>query len=190
MLTTARRLFGTDGFHATGTTDIVAEAKVTRGALYHHFRNKEELFEIVHRAVTLEISEEAQAATAAMTGHTLQRAMATLRVYLDLLATRRDIQRILLIDGPVVLGWERWRALRSEFAYAGWVQTLSLLAEQGRIVAVPIEPMAQIILAAVDEAALAVAHADDPAKTLEDMARALTLLIGGLVDTRHAPGPA
>lgn len=187
LLGAARELFGANGYHATGTTEVVVKAQVTRGALYHHFANKEDLFETVYREVTQEMSDEAQAATQAMTGHTLQRAIATLRIYLALLATRRDVQRILLIDGPAVLGWERWRALRSEFAYAGWVQTFSLLAERDRLNDVPIEPMAQLILAAVDEATLAVAHADDPQAMLGKMTQALIVMIGGLVDPRKGP---
>jgi AcrR family transcriptional regulator len=184
LVATARRLFGEIGYHATGTEDIVARAGVTRGALYHHFRNKEALFESVCRQVELELTTQAQAATLAMQGQTRQRAIASLRVYLELLETRYDVQRILLVDGPAVLGWERWRAIRSEFEFAGWVRTLSLLTEQGQMSPAPIEPLAQIILAAVDEAALAVAHAGDPKTMLADMMEALTMLIGGLTRSK------
>jgi AcrR family transcriptional regulator len=180
LVTAARRLFGDVGYHAAGTGEIVARAQVTRGALYHHFRNKEDLFEAVCRQVEGEISQKAQAATRAMEGQTRQRALASLRIYLELLATSRDVQRILLVDGPAVLGWERWRAIRSDFEFAGWVRTLSLLRDKGQIEPAPIEALAQIILAAIDEAVLAVAHAADPATVLTSMTAALTMLIGGL----------
>ena len=185
LVATARQMFGEVGYHATGTGEIVAQAQVTRGALYHHFRNKEDLFEAVCRQVEHEVSTQAQAATLAMQGQTRQRALATLRIYVELLVSSRGVQRILLVDGPAVLGGERWRSMRSEFEFAGWVRTLSLLRDQGQIGPLPIEPLAQIILAAIDEAVLAVAHADDPATMLADMAEALTALIGGL--TRYGP---
>ena len=185
LVATARKVFGEVGYHASATEDLVALANVSRGALYHHFKNKEDLFETVYRQVALELAEDAQSATLAMTGKTWPRAIATLRVYLELLAMRRDVQRILLIDGPAVLGWERWRALRSEFEFGGWVRTLSLLADQGQIVKGPIGPLAQIIVAAIDEAILAVAHARDTEKTLADMTEALAVLIGGLIQVRR-----
>lgn len=180
MLATARRLFGEVGYHATGTEEVVAQARVTRGALYHHFKSKEALFEAVYRQVALEVAVDAQAETRSLTGQIWPRVMATLHVYLELLTSRREIQRILLIDGPAVLGWERWRALRAESDFAGWVRTFTLLAEQGQVAPMPIEPMAQIILAAVDEAILTAAHADDPKAALADMMQALSLLLGGL----------
>jgi AcrR family transcriptional regulator len=180
LVTTARRLFGEYGYHATGTREVVENARVTRGALYHHFKNKDELFEAVCRQVELDLTTEAESATSAMQGQIWPRVMASLRVYLELLATRRDMQRILLVDGPAVLGWERWKAIRSEFEFAGWVRSLSILTEQGQLVPVPIEPMAHIILAAIGEAVLAVAHAEEPGKTLVEMTQVLTLLINGL----------
>jgi AcrR family transcriptional regulator len=174
-------LFAAKGFHATGTGDIVELAQVTRGALYHHFKNKEDLFEAVYRQAELDLTEEAQAATLVLQGQTGQRVIASLEAYLKLLATRRDLQRILLIDGPVVLGWERWTAIRSEFELASWARTLALLIERGQMAQAPIEPLAQIIIAAINGAILAVAHATDPDTTLAEMTQALTLLIGSLI---------
>jgi len=185
LVATARQLFANRGFHATGTGDIVELAQVTRGALYHHFKNKEDLFEAVYRQTELDLNEETQAATLALQGQTRRRVLASLEAYLKLLATRRDLQRILLIDGPVVLGWERWTAIRSEFELARWARTLALLIERGQMVQAPIEPLAQIIIAAINGAILAVAHTRDPDTTLTEMTQALTLLIGGLI--RESP---
>lgn len=181
LVATARRLFASRGFHATGTGEIVELAQVTRGALYHHFKNKEDLFEAVYRQTELELTENAQAATMALQGQTPRRVIASLDAYLKLLATRRDLQRILLLDGPMVLGWERWSAIRSEFELAGWARTLALLIERGQMAQVPIEPLAQIIIAAINGAILTVAHASDPDKTLAEITQALTLLIGSLI---------
>lgn len=186
LITTARRLFAEQGYHATGTGEIVELAQVTRGALYHHFNNKEDLFEAVYRQAERELTQEAQAATLAMQGQTSRRVIGSLDAYLKLLASRHDLQRILLVDGPAVLGWERWSAIRSEYELASWSRTLALLIEHGQMVPAPIEPIAQIIMSAINGAILAVAHATDPETRLDEMAQALTLLIGGLMrkDTR------
>ncbi len=180
LLATARSLFGTKGFHATSIGEIVATTCVTRGALYHHFETKEDLFEAVYRQVEAQLTADAEAGTDAMRGQTQKRVMASLQIYLQLLVTRRDMQQILLIDGPAVLGWERWRAIRAEYEYAGWERTLSLLTQQGKTAPTAIAPIAQIILAAINEAVLAIAHADNPDIMLADMTKILTLLIGSL----------
>ena len=74
LITTARRLFAEQGYHATGTGEIVELAQVTRGALYHHFSNKEDLFEAVYRQAERELTQEAQTATLAMQGQPPRRA--------------------------------------------------------------------------------------------------------------------
>ncbi len=180
LLATARLLFGAKGYHATSIDEIVATTRVTRGALYHHFESKEDLFEAVYRQVEAQLTADAEAGTDAMRGQTQKRVMASLHIYLQLLVTRRDMQQILLIDGPAVLGWERWRAIRAEYEYAGWERTLSLLTQQGKTAPAAIAPIVQIILAAINEAVLAVAHADNPDKMLTDMTQILALLIGSL----------
>ncbi|HEX7820181.1 MAG TPA: TetR/AcrR family transcriptional regulator [Sphingobium sp.] len=180
LLTTARRLFGEVGYHATGTNEIVAQAKVTRGALYHHFDSKEALFEVVYREVASELGDQAEGATIGMEGQTLPRILATLDIYLALVSRRPDFQRILLIDGPAVFGWQRWRQLRADYSLEGWVRTLALLIEKGLIDAMPPEPMAHLILAALDDAALAIAHSGEPDRTRAEMTAALARLLGGL----------
>jgi DNA-binding protein YbaB len=87
---------------------------------------------------------------------------------------------VLLIDGPAVLGWDKWRAIRSEITLPGLIHTLGLLIENGTMRRQPKEPMAQLILAAMNEAALAIAHAPDPAKAQKSMSKALLNLIEGL----------
>ena len=184
LVATARRLFADKGYHGTGTGEIVDQAQVTRGALYHHFKNKEDLFEAVYREVEQELMVESQTATLALEGQTPRRVIASLDVYLKLLATRRDLQRILLIDAPVVLGWERWTALRAEFELASWARTFALLIERGQMAPTPIKPLAQVMMSAINGAILAVAHATDPDQTLGEMTQVLTLLIGSLICER------
>lgn len=187
LIAAARALFAEQGYHATGTNEVVARAAVTRGALYHHFASKEGLFETVYREVAHELSTAAREATRALSGQTWPRTIASIRAYLAIVAARRDVQRILLIDGPVVIGWERWRALQSEFRLAGWTETLRLLFEQGVIGPHPREPLAHLLLALQDDAALSVAHAPDAAAALEDVTAALEMLVCGLRMTGGDP---
>lgn len=180
LVAAARRLFGSNGYHDTGTNDVVALAGVTRGALYHHFRDKQHLFEAVYRQVSVELSQAAREATLALIGQTWIRTFAWLRVYLDLIAGDRPLQQILLVDGPAVFGWKRWRELQGEYRLPGWLETFRLLIEQGEMASMPIEPLAHLIIAALDDAALAIAHAADPARARQDTGAALEVLLGGL----------
>ena len=186
LLKTAREQFGSVGYHATGIGDLAERTRVTRGALYHHFASKQDVFETVCRQIALELDADARASTQAMQGQTLQRAIATLRIYLQFFVTRRDVQRIMLIDAPAVLGWERLKALRAEFDLAGWVTTLRLLQQAGQLGPAPIDALAHILVAAIDEAILSIAHAEAPEIALNDMAEALGLLLLGLVGSAPA----
>jgi AcrR family transcriptional regulator len=180
LVKAARELFGKAGYHATGTNEVVALAQVTRGALYHHFGSKEVLFEAVWREVARDISAQAVAATRAMSGQTWPRVIAAVRTYFGLVATNREIQRILLLDGPAVFGWEHWRELQVECRLPGWVETLDLMAAKGLIEDQPREPLAHLILAVLDDAALTVAHATKPETALKEVMGAVEALLGGL----------
>jgi AcrR family transcriptional regulator len=180
LIAAARQLFADVGYHAAGTHDLVAMTSVTRGALYHHFSDKKALFEAVLRQIAAELSRTASQTVAPYSGDPWRQLKSALRAYLELVALRPDAQRVLLIDGPAVLGWDKWRAIRSEITLPGLIYTLELLMENGTIKRQPKEPMAQLILAAVNEAALAIAHAPEPAKAQQSMTKALLNLIEGL----------
>lgn len=180
LIAAARQLFTDAGYHATGTHDLVALTSVSRGALYHHFTDKEGLFEAVLRQVAAELSRTASQMVARYSGDAWRQLKSALKAHLELVAVRPDAQRILLIDGPAVLGWDKWRAIRSEITLPGLTHTLGLLMASGIIRRQPKEPMAQLILAAMNEAALAIAHAPEPAKAQKSMTKALLNLIEGL----------
>lgn len=113
VLAAARGLFAERGYHATGTTDIVEAAGAgTRGALYHHFADKQALFRAVFEQVELDRFEKTGAAVAGDTG--LEILVAGLGAFLDA-SIEGEIRQILLIDGPAVLGWEAWREIEERF---------------------------------------------------------------------------
>ncbi len=180
LLEAARGLFAKDGYHATGTTDIVAKAGVTRGALYHHFADKEDLFEDVFRTVAAELVSASNSAAGVLEADTWTKIVAAFRQYLQLVAANSDYQRILLIDGPAVLGWQQWRVLQSEVVAKGTADALRMLMDQGIVKRQPTKPLASLIQAALNDAAMAIAHSHEPKQASEEALNAFLFLLGGL----------
>jgi AcrR family transcriptional regulator len=182
LIAAGRERFGSAGYHETGTHDLVALASVSRGALYHHFGDKKDLFEAVFLQLDEELNRTAHAAVAALSGDTWRQLLIAMETYLRLRAESREAQRILLLDGPVVLGWERWRELQVGSLQA-MVQTLWMLMDQSIIERGSPETLALLIFAAMNEAALSIAHAADPAQALSAQTASLMVLVKGLRTT-------
>jgi AcrR family transcriptional regulator len=160
----ARELFGEHGYDGTSIGAVLSAAGVARGALYHHFATKEELFDaVLDREVARVAAVAAQAALAASDPlERLRAGCATwLRVALD-----PAVQRIVLIDPPRVVGWKRWRELDDVHTLGGLRASIAALAEQGRVAEAEVDTLAHMLLAAVAEAALLIAQADDPEAAL------------------------
>lgn len=176
----ARSLFAEAGYHATGTPELVERAEVTRGALYHHFADKEDLFAEVFRTVAAELVEQSNASVAGLSGDLWRQVTSAFSHYLHLVATNEEYQRILLIDGPAVLGWSGWRAMQSEFVGKGTTEALGMMMDQGLVARQPAEPLANLLQAALNDAALTIAnaHASDPAS--KEVTGAFLNLLSGL----------
>ena len=182
LLGAARPLFATHGFGRVSADSIAQAAGVTRGAMYHQFADKTELFAAVFEAVEAEVMSRV-AAEVAGSGQDdpidLMRFGA--RAWLDACA-EPEVHRIVLIEAPSVLGWERWRELGMGYGM-GMVQgMIDHAIGVGRIPSQPTEPLAHVLIGALDEAALYVARADDSARAREETGHVLDRLIDGLVD--------
>ena len=183
LVAAARRLFAADGFAAVGTEAIVRAAGVTRGALYHQFADKTELFAAVVDQIEAELIDHIVAHVGADPDGSadphriLERGIDG---WLDA-STRPEVQRIVLLDAPGVLGWERWR--RSGLQYGlGFVEaTLQEFIDAGALPSQPVRPLAHLVVSAVDEAALYIAQASDPAAAGTEMRAALQRLLSGLL---------
>src|SRR6266545_3825520 len=150
LVAAARPLFAERGFSGVGTEEIVRAAGVTRGALYHQFRDKEDLFAAVFELLESELAQRtAAAASASGATDPLVELRVGAEAWLDA-CTEPEIQRIVLLDGPAVLGWERWREIGTRY---------------GR---------------GLDEAALYVATADDPKAARAEVGAVLDRLLGAL----------
>jgi AcrR family transcriptional regulator len=180
LIQAARALFGQHGYSGANTADLVAAAAVTRGALYHHFPDKERLFEAVAIAIATEISVDASATVRAAHTTTRERFLSAMGAYLQLIAERSDAQQILLVDGPAVLGWDRWRRLQSEVVLPDTVVALDKLMNEGRLRRGEPEILAHLILAALNDAAMAVANAPNPKLATGPITDALMQLVEGL----------
>ena len=180
LISAARRLFVENGYHTTSTPDVVAVAGVTRGALYHHFRDKEALFEAVFRAVAKELEDAARASVESLTTDPWNQFQEGLQSFLRLVAENAEVQRILLLDGPVVFGWAKWRDIELEYTLVYIAQALTVLMDRAIIERRPPGPMAHLVLAALNDAAMSIANAPAPQTALAEVADALRALIAGL----------
>ncbi|GAB3831711.1 TetR/AcrR family transcriptional regulator [Kribbella italica] len=178
LLDVSRRLFAARGYAGVGLADLVGEAGVTKGALYHHFEGgKSDLF----RAVVEQVHEEigtTVAAAADAESDPWDQLTAGCRAFL-VAATDPAVRRILLIDGPAVLGWREWRAIDDAQSASHLVESLELLVETGVIAQQPVVPLARLLSGAMNEAALWLAETDDPG-ALDDVTTALFRLLGAL----------
>jgi len=180
LIRAARPLFAEHGYAGVGTETIVAAAGVTRGAMYHHFTDKTELFAAVFEAVEIDVTERL-ASDFFASGETDPVAIMRLGAgaWLDICA-EPEVQRIVLIEAPAVLGWIRWRAIGQAYGL-GLVQgMLSGAMEAGRVRQQPLAPLAHVMMGALDEAALYIAQSTDPKQARVEMQAVLDLLIDGV----------
>jgi AcrR family transcriptional regulator len=179
LIGAARVLFAERGYTGVGTEEIVQRAGVTRGALYHHFRGgKEDLF----RAVLVQISAETTQLVLAAAGSKndpWEALVVGADAFLDA-CTTPEVQRIMLVDGPSVLGWDVWREADSDYALGMLEAALQRAMDAGRMVHQPARPLAHVLLGALDEAAMVVARADDQRAARDEMGRTVHRLFEGL----------
>jgi AcrR family transcriptional regulator len=178
ILTAARRLFGTQGFAATTMDDIADGARVAKGAVYHHFRTKEAVFEAVFDQVSRDLVGEID--RAARTEKDVLAAMVAGTQHYFAATAKGPTGQIILRDGPAVLGWERWREIDAQHFGGKMPRALAAAMDAGLIARQPIEPLARLLLGAVTEAAVACAGRLDIAKAGAEYARAFKSLIEAL----------
>jgi AcrR family transcriptional regulator len=178
LIDVARRLFGERGYAAVSTEEIVRTAAVTRGALYHHFAGKKELFKAVYEEIERTNVEQIAAVAITETDPWRQQ-LAAVGAFLDA-CQEPYVQQIALIDAPSVLGWEEWHEVEERYGL-GLVQAgLQLLIQADVIEEQPVEPLAHLILGALTEAGTVIAKADDPSQARQEVGAAVERLLEGL----------
>src|ERR1700712_697584 len=149
LLSAARSFFGRFGYNNTNADDVAKAASLTRGALYHHFSSKQDLFE----ALTIQLASELKIETVRSVQEALGAAtelqmrsptrdiasiawegiLLSLKTYLELVSKDEELRQILLIDGPAVLGWETWRAIQFKVAIVDLASGLDTVMRAGVI---------------------------------------------------------
>ncbi len=187
LLAIARTSFGTHGYARTSLEGVATEARMTKGAVYHHFGSKEALFEEVfrreHRAMIALVIAKSRPARDPIDA-VIRGFRAYLQAILDPIA-----RRVLLQDGPSVLGWERWRRCE-EPGFQQMLEASLTSAAKQHLLRDGLHPAdsAVLLLGAVTEGALAVAHSTDPTATARRLGRELTAHVAGLCRTEPPQG--
>ena len=178
LLRAAAELFARDGYARTSLDAVAAGAGVTKGSLYHHFTGKADLFEAVFERQAAQLAERV-GSIAARESDAWALAYAGLSAFLDESQTP-SVQRIMLVDGPSVLGWERVREIEAEYGLALIKAVIARLIEEGLIEGHDPDVLAHLWFGAVEEGALVVARAGDPESARRTVERELRALIDGL----------
>ena len=179
LIAAAHGLFAEKGFAGVATEEIVRAAGVTRGALYHHFDGKRELFAVVYEEVERQLVERIAASAMASATDPMEALQRGAEAFLDA-CEDPAVQRIALLDAPSVLGWERWREIGLRFGFGLVQATLQAAMEAGQIEAQPVGPLAHLLLGAIDEGAMLVARASDDGETRAQVGASVGRFLGAL----------
>lgn len=180
LMGAARPLFASVGFADASLETIVRDAGVTRGALYHHFADKTELFAAVFEQVEGEMAVRMGEAVAAA-GHSdpIEIMRLCSGLWLDACA-EPEIQRIVLLEALAVLGWERWSDIGHRYNIGFVAGLLTEAIESGAIPRQPVEATALTIMGALREATLYIARADDQRQARADAGAVMDRLLEAL----------
>jgi AcrR family transcriptional regulator len=178
LVRAALELFTKRGYAGVGTEEIVTRAKVTRGALYHHFQDKRDLFRAVFERVEAGLMERIGARMEA-TDDPWGLMLTGMRSFLDA-CEEPAVKQIALTDAPSVLGWQEWREIDNRHGLGLTRAALQGAVDAGVLRPIAVEPMAHLFVAALSEAAFVIAHADHPRKARAEVERALIELVEGL----------
>lgn len=178
LVAAARQLFGQRGFAATSVEDLARAARVTTGALYHHFPTKTALFETVFETLHLDLMV-ASGQAAAGAPDEIEFLARSFDAFLDALL-QPDVQRILITDAPAVLGLARFTELDERYAADAIAEALQAAAAAGRLRADDPETLARLLLGVLVRGGMLIASSAEPARARDDVGQAVRALLAGL----------
>jgi AcrR family transcriptional regulator len=173
-----RRLFGRDGYAGTSVEDLAREARVTTGALYHHFPSKMALFEAVFEDVHTELLEASAQAAAGAPG-SIEFLSRALESFLDAVL-EPDVQRIVITDAPAVLGLARFTELDERYAFAEIVGVIEAAVAQGELRVDDPETFTRLLFGALTRGGMLIANSDEPRATRDAVAKSIRALLRSL----------
>lgn len=177
ILKASRKLFSTRGFDATSIDDIAASAGVAKGAVYHHFESKEEIFTQVLDNVQAELAASPPPSLLKISDPLDQIATAVMEYLIA--ANAPGIRQILLIDGPAVIGWQKWREIDDRYFGAGTKSAVERILVQSTPPA-RIEAVTHLLMGAVMEACLVCAKSQNVKKSARELSSALRVMMEGV----------
>ncbi|HEY8077275.1 MAG TPA: TetR/AcrR family transcriptional regulator [Labilithrix sp.] len=182
LVDVARALFAERGYAAVSIDEIVQGARVTKGALYHHFDDKQALFrevlETIERHVSARMRE--RAATAHGPWEELR---AACHAYLDA-CLERDVQRIVVLDAPSVLGWHTWCEIDRRHGLGVLRERFEAALEHGLIDRQPLEPVALLVLGTLSTGGRVIAEAKDASAARKQVGATIERLLSGLLKAK------
>lgn len=178
LMAVARKHFTERGYAESSMEEIVAEAKLTRGALYHHFGSKKGLFRAVLESVQTEVGQRVES-EAAKGDHAWDQLILGCRAFVSA-AVEPHMRRILLIDGPAVLGWDEWRRMDEENSMRHLREHLDMMQRQGYLKPLPLDALTHCLSGALNESALWIAQNHDVDQPLEETMMVISHFLQGL----------
>jgi len=178
LVRVARGLFAERGYAGVGTEEIVRAARLTRGALYHHFHDKQDLFRAVHEEVEAELVHSI-GRRVGVVEDPWELLVTGVRVFLDECADPA-FMRIALLDAPAVLGWKEWREVDERYGMALVSASLQSAMDAGVLRRQELRPLSHLVLAALGEAAFLIANSDRPEAERRAVEPPLLTLLEGL----------
>ena len=159
LIDAAAALFFERGYSRTALADVAAAAQVTRGAVYHHFTDKGALFEAVLERLELEVMGRVRAQASTGTDP-WDAAVRGLAAFLDQ-CSDPVYGRLVWQEGPIALGWRRWRECEMEYGYGLTEEFVSSLSDSGYLVPAPLTTATRLVFAMIGETGLALSEVDD-----------------------------
>ncbi|HZG81887.1 MAG TPA: TetR/AcrR family transcriptional regulator [Brevibacillus sp.] len=178
LIEVARTHFTDRGYADAALEEIVQEAGLTRGALYHHFGNKKGLFQAVLDTVQKEVAERVET-QAAKSGDVWEQLILGCRAFITAAVEPKN-KRIMLVDGPAVLGWEEWRKMDEQNSMRLLREQLQFMQQQGELRQVAVDALTHMLSGAMNEAALWIAYAAEEEQAYEESLIVISLLLEGL----------
>lgn len=182
LISAARKLWGARGYAEVGTPEIAKEAGLTRGAMYHQFADKAALFREVVEAVEQEVMARMATLVASSGAKSPADAIrAAVDAWLEV-SGEPEVRQLILLDAPAVLGWAGFREVAQRYSLGMTEQLLAEAVRAGQLARQPVRPLATVMIGALDEAAMAIATAEDPKRARREIRQVLRRLIDGMLD--------
>jgi AcrR family transcriptional regulator len=186
LISAARKLWGLRGYAEVGTPEIATAAGVTRGAMYHQFADKAALFAEVVEAVEQDVMARMATLVAESGATTPADAIrAAVDAWLEV-SGDPEVRQLILLDAPSVLGWAAFRDVAQRYSLGMTEQLLTEAIRAGQLADQPVRALAHVLIGALDEAAMAIATADDPKRARRETGEVLHRLIDAMVNQRHS----